>query len=325
MKLMIFMAVGLVMGLTLLGEACSAPPSGQLAEVVQTTQKDSGMRLIISRDFGQTILLDRKMEIQPRSNALSVLQQAARVETGYGGGFVESIDDLRSGYSGSKTNKQDWFYTVNGLAANTGALDYPLQPGDIEQWDFHNWSFRQLLPAMIGHFPQPFSGGVRGRVFPTRIVYSAPWEKAAVRIRDFLKEQGVNDVQVTTAGQLSENDQSSCHLIVIGSPPDPLLVELNREWKRLGFFAYFRDLKLTTIDASGQIKAEYSSQTGVIQATQNPWNPDGIGAGQTTVWMVSGCDEVGLQAALEALLNPSAGWGMSYGVIVQKDNILKLP
>ncbi|GAI85551.1 unnamed protein product, partial [marine sediment metagenome] len=36
----------------------------------------------------------------------------------------------------------------------------------------------------------------------------------------------------------------------------------------------------------------------LIQATQNPWNPKGIGACENVVWLVSGTDEAGVKDAI---------------------------
>ena len=68
----------------------------------------------------------------------------------------------------------------NGIMANMGAGAYKLQPGDVEHWDFHGWSFNAFVPAVIGSFPQPFLSGFRGKKLPTIVVYQEGLEKTAM-------------------------------------------------------------------------------------------------------------------------------------------------
>ena len=62
----------------------------------------------------------------------------ARVSSGggYGGRFVQAIE----GIAGSLSKREDWFYFVNGLEADRGAVEYRLRPGDVEWWDYRHWS-----------------------------------------------------------------------------------------------------------------------------------------------------------------------------------------
>ena len=91
----------------------------------------------------------------------------------------------------------------------------------------------------------------------------------------------------------------SHNLILIGSIDTELILELDRNWRRLGFFAHFQNGNIVTLNAKGDIAATYGTGVGLIQATQNPWHPNGIGACESVVWMVSGTDEVGVKAAVD--------------------------
>lgn len=314
------MALIVIFLLAVLGACASPPPVSSIV-----TPASFSARVIISRDFGQSILINQTVSINLKSNAMSVLQEVAPVETSYGGSFVEEIDGLRSEYSGVKSNKQDWFYYVNGLVANTGALEYPILNGDIEQWDFHSWDYRQLVPAMIGHFPQPFLSGCRGKIFPTLIVYQEGLGKQAGDIQRYLIESGVKNVEIRLSQQLSEAEKAAHNLVIVADPQNQLVTNLNKEWKRLGFSAYFEKGDLVTIDANNQITARSQSGTGLIQATQNPWNPNGIGADENTVWVISGCDQAGINSAVDCLIHKLADWQFSYGVVIERGEIIKLP
>jgi hypothetical protein len=301
--------------------ACAPPPPAPLSRESIV----SNVRIIISRDFGKTLLEDKTVEIFVNSNAMSALKQAAQVDTGYGGGFVDGIGGLRTQRSPAGNQKGDWFYYINGLEANTGAADYPLFNGDIEQWDFHSWNFRHLIPAMIGHFPEPFLNGCRGKVFPTLIVFQNNFEDRANSLKDFLNQRRVRDVRTVSEGQLIERDKGTNNLIILAERQNLIISELNRQWKRLGFFAYFEDDKLVTIDESGKVKNRYSESTGLIQATQNPWNPNGVGADENAVWVITGKDGNGLNSALDCFIHDSNKWQHCFAVIIKQGEIIKLP
>ncbi len=103
---------------------CQSTPSGQIEVRVIVTQGNS------------TLMLDKLVTLDDGSTAMDALQQVATVETKYGGGFVQAINDVRSQYPG--TNK-DWFYYVNEVSPNVGAAAYILHDGDVVHWDFHEW------------------------------------------------------------------------------------------------------------------------------------------------------------------------------------------
>jgi hypothetical protein len=97
-RLIVLVTVSLT---AVLGACASAPPSA-----IADTPGPASVRLIISLDFGKTILDDKIIDIDQKSNAMSVLQQAAQVKTSYGGGFVSGINGLCSEYSVTVSNKR---------------------------------------------------------------------------------------------------------------------------------------------------------------------------------------------------------------------------
>jgi hypothetical protein len=100
---------------------------------------------------------------------------------------------------------------------------------------------------------------------------------------------------------------------------------LNQNWQRLGFFAYFENGNLIVIDSNGEVTAEYGAGTGLIQTTQNPWNPKGIGACENVVWLVSGTDETGVKNALDALINHHSEFQYACAVVVVGGEIIEVP
>jgi len=282
------------------------------------------VRIIVTQNFGQELILDRTLDTGEKSNAMDTLQRVAQVETAYGGGFVISINGIRSQYSGLGSAQQDWFLYINGMESNTGALDYTLQPGDIEHWDFHNWSFHQSIPAIIDSFPGTFKYGYGGNTRPTIIAYADGFNEAADNLEQGLIASGVK-VSSQNLDELSENAKESSNLLLLGTSDNQLISELNREWQRLGFFADFENGNLVALSPDGHVETRYGAGVGLIEATQNPWNPNGTSADQNAVWLVSGTDVNGVNAAADILLKHSEELKYSFAVVVSGGKAINLP
>jgi hypothetical protein len=298
--------------------ACSTQPSEKEAGVLT-------VRVVATQNFGQELIFDETLEVLPGTSAMSALTKVAEVETAYGGGFVNAINGVRSGFTEGQSMKTDWFIYVNGIRSNTGALDYELRDGDTQHWDFHDWSFHHFIPAIMGDFPEPFRNGYRGKTSSTIIVYADRLKEDAENLERRLIRLGVSNVSTKRTGELSENEKESSNLILLGTMDNMFISELNQNWKRLGFFTYFENGNLVVLDAEGEIAAKYDSGVGLIQATQNPWNPNGIGACENVVWMVSGTDEAGVKDALDALVNHHIELQYACAAIVANGEIIKVP
>jgi uncharacterized protein DUF4430 len=121
----------------------------------------------VTRDEGKTVLLAR--HVPAGETAMQALDRSAKIDTRYGGRFVESINGL----SGSVSTRHDWFYFVNGIEATRGAVDYRLRSGDVEWWDYRDWGrVGQAVPVVVGAFPEPFVHGYGGTVRPAVVIGS---------------------------------------------------------------------------------------------------------------------------------------------------------
>jgi hypothetical protein len=271
------------------------------------------------------MLLDEMVIMEKGANAMEALQQAADIETAYGGGFVNSINGLRSGYTDGHEKKEDWFVFFNGIMAKTGALDYHLGDNDIQFWDYHNWEFRQFIPAIIGAFPEPFRHGYEGSTYKTVVVYQDGWANDAARIAMHLSRLGVADVATCSFTALTKEQKESNNLILLGTTNFPPIAEMNQVWKRLGFFINAGENKLTIYDETGNTLKEYEAGVGFIQATQSLWNPKGIGACENVVWMVSGLDEAGCKQAVDALINRYEDFDWACALVAVNGEIIRVP
>jgi hypothetical protein len=121
----------------------------------------------VTRDEGRTVLLVK--HVPAGETAMQALDRSAKIDTRYGGRFVEAINGL----SGSASSRHDWFYFVNGIEGTRGAVDYRLRNGDVEWWDYRDWGrVGQNVPVVVGAFPEPFLHGYGGKVRPAVVVGS---------------------------------------------------------------------------------------------------------------------------------------------------------
>jgi len=270
-------------------------------------------------------MFDETLEILTDTSAMEGLKLMAEVETEYGGGFVNAINGVRSKSIGNRGAEKDWFIYINGIQSNIGAFDYKLHHGDIEHWDYNDWSFHQFVPAIIGDFPEPFLHGYGGKVSPTMVVYATGQKKEAENLKRNLVKLGVSNADIRMFSELSESEKESSNLIILGTIGNALVSELNKVWKRLGFFAHFEGGNIVTVNSKGEVVAEYGAETGLIQATQNPWNPKGIGACENVVWLVSGTNQAGIQSAVDILLDNYSVIQYAYAVVVTGDGVIRVP
>lgn len=297
--------------------ACSAAPSQEAGAIT--------VRVVATRNFGQELMFDETLELPTATPAMTALESVADVETAYGGGFVNAINGVSSGFTGTQQTMTDWFLYINGIQARTGALDYELNDGDIQHWDFHVWGFRQSVPAIIGDFPEPLGHGYGGKVSLTIIAYADDLAKEADNLENQLSQLGVNNISTKRLSELSADEKESANLILLGTTDSELISELNDIWDRLGFFAHFEEEKLVVFNAEGEIATEYGAGVGLIQATQNPWNPKGIGAAENVVWLISGTDTAGVKSALDALINHPARLQYAGAAVIASGEIIRIP
>lgn len=127
----------------------------------------------VTRDSGATVI--EQGAVPAGLTALQGLDRIADVETGYGGGFVDSIEGIET----DRLHQRDWFYYVNGYEADRGAASYRLRAGDVEWWDYRSWATRERAPIVVGAFPEPFLHGYGGKRRSVAVRYESGLEKEA--------------------------------------------------------------------------------------------------------------------------------------------------
>jgi len=278
------------------------------------------VRILVTTGFGANNLVDVVAGIDADTSAMEALESVAATETSYGGGFVESINGVDG------TGKSDWFYYVNGLTAKTGAADYVLRSGDIEHWDLHSWSSYRGLSAVMGCFPWAFANGYGGERRPSVVAYEPVYRSEAAGIAGVLGNAGVPDVSLVELAELTPEQTSSSHLVLLAGPDAAPVREVFDNRAKLGLFVSLDGSVLRAFAASGEQKAAYERAAGVLAASQNPWNPKGTGACENVVVVVSGCDEAGVRAAARALAQEHDRLLTWCGAVVESDgSMLRMP
>jgi hypothetical protein len=253
----------------------------------------AGVDLRVTSDYGQRLVLARDdRKIREDETVMRLLKRHAEVETRYGGGFVQSI----SGLAGKgQDGHSDWFYYVNGIAAGEGAADYEVSPGDVVQWDRHDWSATADVPAIVGAFPQPLLDGLGGKRFPVRVecqdADSGPCRDVKQTLRDA-------DIPASGASLGAPGNQNVARVVVADWErarvlPTARLVELGPQ--RSGVFARFADdgETLELLGEDGEPVRTVGAGAGLVAALR----PND----RELLWLVTGTDAAGVEAAAAAL------------------------
>jgi hypothetical protein len=153
-------AAALAVLATLLAGCAGVRSSSPAAAATGHSPGPHQVRLVISRDFGSTVITDVTAPAGDGLTVMRLLADHVTVDTGYGGRFVSGIDGLKSTFGAASTSATaDWFYWVDGLLADVGASDYSLHGGETVWWDYHRWANSVFLPVALSGFPAPYDRG----------------------------------------------------------------------------------------------------------------------------------------------------------------------
>ncbi|MFY0546179.1 DUF4430 domain-containing protein [Brevibacillus sp. H7] len=286
------------------------------------------VQLRITKDFGAATVLDKPIPIQSGETVMDVLKRSGlELKTGYGGGFVESLGGLASQYRpGDTTSKKlDWFFYVNGLTADVGAAEYPVNAGDVVWWDYHNWDYAISTPAVIGAYPHPFRPRAEGETpVPLVIMAAKGFEAQAEHVAKSVHSVRRDEVKTLPWDEQLLSRESA--FILVGDAKGLLSSAFIRElWQakqNQGLFAGLTTEGIDAIDVFGQVKARYNeSGTGLLLATVHPVT-------RYPIWIVSGTDGEGVEQAAKRLEKTSenqTSLSGFFGAIVNGQQIVRLP
>jgi hypothetical protein len=275
-------------------------------------EQAGGAELRVTRDFGREVLAaDEIKTVREDESIMRLLQSRHDVETRFGGKFVSEIDGLGAGGS------RDWIYFVNGQWADTGAADREVDGGDVIQWDNHDWSATQRIPAIVGAYPEPFRSGSGGERLPVRLECADTEGQACGDVKAALNAAG-GRVSTTSVG--ASGGQELVRVLVgrweeIRDIRTAATIEQGPA--ESGVFARFTDggTQLELLDDKGDPVVTAQPGTGLVAATALE--------DQSVVWVVTGLDDAGVQAASAALDESSLH--SAFAVAATPEGPVKLP
>jgi hypothetical protein len=278
-------------------------------------EQAGGADLRVTIDFGHRELGADKIDtVHEDETVMRLLQSHYDVETRFGGNFVEEIDGVEGSSAGGT---RDWFYYVNGIWADRGAADWEVEPGDVIQWDSRDWRVKERIPAIVGAYPEPFRSGFEGERLPVRLECADTEDQACAEVKEALTEAGG---RVSTA-QLAAAGGEELLRVLVGTWDElrevrtPALLEEGPEAS--GVFAQFVDdgRRLELLDEHGEAVRDADAGTGLVAATSLEE--------QAVVWMVTGLEDVGVQAAAAVL--DARSLRNAFAVAATPDGPVKLP
>lgn len=277
--------------------------------------QEGGADLRVTKDFGHEEVAAEKIDtVHEDESVMRLLQSRHDVETRFGGNFVEAIDGVEgSGGGGTR----DWFYFVNGIWADRGAADWEVHAGDVIQWDNRDWSAKERIPAIVGAYPEPFRSGFEGERLPVRLECADADDQACKDVKATLTEAGAR----VSSAQLAASGGQELIRVLVGTWDElrdvrtPATLEEGPEAS--GVFARFVDdgTRLELLDEDGDVARTADVGTGLVAATALEE--------QAVVWMVTGLEDIGVQAAAAAL--DARSLRNAFAVAATPDGPVKLP
>jgi Domain of unknown function (DUF4430) len=250
------------------------------------------VNMTVTRGFGASSMGNETEHKVPGSETvMRMLERSFRVQTRYGGGFVQSIDGRSS-----DSLRHDWFYYVNGIEAPVGAASTAVHKGDRIWWDLHDWTATNSVPAVVGSFPEPFLHGTGGKRLPTTLECAPGASTACSRVAAALKAVGV-----PVASQLLGTGSGTDSLgVVVGTWSElrsiiaaSLIAQGPSASGVYARFAGHNGQSLQLLDPHDRVARTLGSGAGLIAATR-----DNV---SEPTWLVTGTDLAGVSAAAAAL------------------------
>ena len=262
----------------------------------------------VSRDFGNPPLVEKTVPYNAWP-VLDFLNGVATVETACGGAFVERIN----GIPGTKDRSagRAWQYYVNGMIAQVGAKAYRPAPGDVMVWDFHPWEGVRQVQALIGCYPQPFTGSTRDGSAPCRILFSDAAHGKARELAASLVRHGAPEVRVQPLSSAELSDGVPAVLI---GPWDeisrvPAVRTAVAHGDRCGLFVECDGTGMRVLDLKRKSRASYTKAGALIAVAGGVSRP-------APLWFVTGTDTASACLAADILIShPDRIRGMASAVL----------
>ena len=197
--------------------------------------------------------------------------------------------------SATRTTRHKESLFVNGIVAGEDAAELAVHGGDRVWLDQHNTNVTDVIPAVIGSFPEPFIHGIDGKRLPVRVECDDPRSGPCAAVAEKLVALGV----VAGRSIISRSAADDSLRILVGPwerlrGRDLEADSIDRGPQSSGVYARFdaSGTKLAVLDPGGGVAKTLGAGTGFIAATSAPE--------RRPVWFVSGTDAAGVAAAARA-------------------------
>ena len=229
------------------------------------------MAITVTRDFGAEAFVELEHEKVPTAPGL--------------------VEILRR-YPTTR-HKESLF--VNGIVASEDAAELEVHGGDRVWLDQHNTNVTDVIPAVVGSFPEPFVHGIHGKRLPVRVECDDPRSGPCAAVAEKLVALGV----VAGRSVISRSAADESLRILVGPwqrlrGRDLEADSIDKGPQSSGVYARFdaSGTKLAVLDPGGNVARTLGAGTGFIAATSEPE--------RQPVWFVSGTDAAGVAAAARA-------------------------
>lgn len=258
-------------------------------------EASSGIALRVSDDFGRApVAIPEPPKQEGEDTVMRLLQRNAKIETRYGGGFVQSINGLAGETSAER--QVDWFFYVNGILAGRGSAAWKLADGERIWWDRHRWETAEVS-AVVGDYPEPMKSGHGGKYKGALLDCRAATDTCDAA------EQTLQDEGITvTRGAASDPDAQQTR-VVVGAWPTirdaaPELASLEGGPEESGVFA-----RISGASGNPRITALRATETGAAgEGVAVRGLLAALRAGDVSpLWVITGVDEPAVDSALKHL------------------------
>ncbi|HHW70741.1 MAG TPA: DUF4430 domain-containing protein [Clostridiales bacterium] len=283
------------------------------------------VELRITQNLGEEVIFNKIISIEEDSTVLDVLMDNVDVETAYGGGFVNSIEGLESGFTEKKEDekkKEDWFYFVNGIMSDIGSGEYILKSGDVIWWDYHSWDDTVFTPAVCGCFPQPFVNGYGNVVPRCEILYGKNFKEEAKNLALYLKGHGAEAITICEYNDDEFQRDDGIYIVLETSEKiadSRYWQEIMENHKKTGWFAKIDDAFITGYDISGENPRRYKDGAGAVLVS-------GQGMGNVhSIWLFVATEDDILRTMVKKVIDNPDNLRNMAGAIYSDGEFIPLP
>jgi Domain of unknown function (DUF4430) len=262
---------------------------------VASSGAPSGVSLVVTADFGTASLQAvQGIAASASTSVLALLRRYDVVVARPGGVGVQSIGGQARGVSAGRLYA--WSYFINGVQVNLSAERAKLHAGDRVWWDLHDGTVKADVTAVVGSYPEPFVHGTGGARLPVRLECAPTGSSACRTVAAHLHAVGVVPFPATLGG----GEEVQTLRVLVGTfaalRPDPAVAALGTGPRAGGIYVRVSPGgdRLAILDPDGKPARTLGAGAGLLAATTET-------GGSAPVWVVSGTDLAGVQAAAAAL------------------------